>query len=101
MKQDKFVHGVAWILVGITLWATGFWIRIARTQDGFAGLAFLLVTAPWLAGALVLLGLLPSGYLYYKTKSRLNLWSLGMTGGSFLALLVETGALFFIPLRGC
>ena len=85
---SKFVHGLSWLTVVLTVIATGLWLGIVLTKDGLAGAVFLLF-APFLGGGSLLLAVIPSGFLYFQKRQRRDWFSLWLSGCSFLSVAGE------------
>ena len=98
---SKLAYGISWLAVILTAIASLFWFAIVRNDDGWGGLAFVVLVAPWLGGASLVLGVIPSSVLYYQNRQRRDLFSLWMSGCSCFAVGVETAMLFAVRLHAC
>jgi len=90
-----FIHGLSWLAVVVALLVAGLWLGIVLTRDGAAGFLFLLI-APFLSGGSLLLGVIPSGLLYFRKRQRRDWLSLCLSGGSCLSMVGE-----WVILGGC
>jgi hypothetical protein len=98
---SKLAHCISWLAVVLTAIASFCWFSIVRNGDGWGGLAFVIIVAPWLGGASLLLGVIPSTVLYFQKRQRRDLFSLWMSGCSCLAVGGETAVLCVVRLHAC
>jgi hypothetical protein len=83
-----FIHGLSWLAAVVALLAAGLCLGIVLTRDGAAGVVFLLI-APFLGGGSLLLGVIPSGILYFQKRQRRDWLSLCLSGCSCLSMVGE------------
>jgi hypothetical protein len=97
---SKFVFGLSWLFSSVTFVLTLLWFSIVIDHDGRGGMVTRSVIGPLLAVGLLVLAVIPSAVLYVRGHQRRDGWSFAMSGVSFLAVLGETVALFFVRLHG-
>ena len=97
---SKVVFGLAWVGVAVTAVFSLLWLSIVMDHDGRGGVATRSVVGPALGGVLLALVVIPSGLLFLKWRQRRDLWSLVVSGMSFLGVLAEIAALYFVRLHG-
>jgi hypothetical protein len=98
---SKLVHYASWLSVILTSLATAWWVTIVADGNSvWAALGFTALIPMQLGGGTFLLGVVPSSILYLRNKQRRDRLSLLLAGGSVVTVLVETGLLWIIPMRG-
>jgi hypothetical protein len=100
-KVSKSVHCVSWVAVILSAVATVMCVSIIRDQSGWAAIGFSFFVAPALVGGSLLLGVIPSGILYYRGRQRIDLLSLWMSSTAGLAVAVEAVVIHQFPMSGC
>src|SRR5205085_6618948 len=83
---SKFVHGLSWLAAILAVLASAVWVRIVADGnycwDAFAST----MTAIPLGAGSLLLGVLPSSILYFKTKQQRDSRSFTLAGCSLVML---------------
>jgi hypothetical protein len=100
LNTSTVVYALSWVAVVFAIVATVCWISIVA--DGnycWSAFAFAMSATPVNLGVL-LLGVIPSSILYFRTRQRSDLTTLLLAGCSFVIVLVETVSLWIIPMRG-
>jgi hypothetical protein len=95
-----FIHGLSWLAVVVAVLAAGLSLGIVLTKDGMACFVFLLI-APFLSGGSLLLGVIPSGILYFQQRRRRDWLSLCLSGCSCLSMVGEWVILCFCRISVC
>jgi hypothetical protein len=98
--MPKFVLCVSWLAAALAVLLTVVWVGIVA--DGnycWSAFAFTMSVVP-LSGGILLLGVIPSGILYFRKGQRRDRMSLLLAGCSFIVVIVEITSLWIIPMRG-
>ncbi len=99
---SKFMFGLSCFGAAVVAIATVMWFGIVLHPHPGARNGFIFYIAPVVSASLLLLAVMPSGIFYFLWRQRRDLLSFWISGASFLAVLVETVALFFVRLPyGC
>ncbi len=99
-RLSKAVFGLSWVALLVTAVFSLLWFSIVIDHDGRGGVTTRSVVGPWLGIGLLALAVIPSGLLFLEGRQRRDLWSLALSGLSFLGVLSEVVALYFVPLHG-
>ena len=95
----KVLFALCCLALVLTLLASYFFYTVVDDHDGRGSLGFRFLFAPVLGGGSLLLAIW-SCVLYSNLRRRRDFWSFIMAALSFVAVLGETIALFFVPLHG-
>ena len=99
-KLSQIVFGLSCLGVAVTAGFTLVWFSIVIDHDGRGAIATRSVIGPVLGGGLLALAVIPSGVLFVRWHQRRDKWSFVISGISFLGVLGEIVALFFVRLHG-
>ncbi len=97
---SKVVFGIACVAVPVTALFSLLWFSIVVDHDGRSAVVTRSMVGPFLGGGLLVLAVVPGGWLFFRGRQRRDMWSFAVSGLSFLAVLGETVALFFVRLHG-
>jgi hypothetical protein len=97
---SKVLFGLSWAGGLVTAVFSLLWFSIVIDHDGRGGVATRSVVGPILGACLLALLVMPSGLLFLKWRQRRDLWSLAMSGISFVGVVSEVVALYFVRLHG-
>ena len=84
----------------VTIMFSLLWFSIVIDHDGRGGVVTRSVVGPFLGAALLGLVVISSGLRFSKERQHRDLWSLAMSGISFLGVLGEVVSLYFVQLHG-
>lgn len=97
---SKMVHAASWLAAVLAVLAAAFWISIvANGNYCWSAFAFQMAAASLSIGTL-LLGVIPSGVLYYRNRQDRDWRSLLLGGCSLVTVLLLAVSLQIIPQRG-
>jgi hypothetical protein len=77
-----------------------FWLSTVISQNGWFAAFYWIFAAPWIGGAALFLGVIPSSILYAKLHQQRDLASLKWSSAAFLIVVVESALLLVVPLHG-
>jgi hypothetical protein len=95
-----FIHGLSWLATVLAVLAAALWLGVVLARDGAVGFLFLLI-APFLSGGSLLLGVIPSGVLYFQKRQRRDWLSLWLSGSSCLSVAGEWVVLGCCRISAC
>src|SRR2546425_1613950 len=96
---SKLIFIVTMMFCGVALLFSAGWLDLIYHRDAFGGYFFAHLFAPIFCGSIFLLGILPSGIMFFRTRRARDYWSLWLSAYAFGIVVVETIALQFIPLK--
>jgi len=76
------------------------WLYTVFSQNGWGALFYWLFVSPWVGGAALFLGLVPSGILYARLHQQRDLSSLKWSAAAALIVAAESVLLLVVPLHG-
>lgn len=99
--MSKLVFAFSCFAVLFAIVATAWWVwNVFFVEYNFLfDFVFTLFASPVNAGVLVV-GVIPGGILYLRTRERMDLASLLLSGSSFLVVLAEIVLVWMVPLHG-
>src|ERR1017187_6802801 len=93
---SKIIFGLSWLIALLTVLATCLFVQVVVEQDPIGSLLFLAYVGLGLGGGCFLLSLIPSSIFFFRSRQKRDLWSLSLSGVSFLIILVETIVMYYL-----